>query len=345
VAAQPAGDAEWAATVAAAEQEGVLTMAGPPMQPYRLSIMQFEKAYPKIRVEYSGLSPAEFEARINSERRAGLSLWDLRIAGVSSTAFSDQIPAGWYEPIRPLIVRPEVLDDAKWLGGFDAGFMDNAKQYVYAFQAGAGGNIYVDRRVIPVAELNSLEGLFEPKWKGKIAMLDPRQRGAGNFVPLVLVKFGEEKARAFLVSQEPVITPTSRQLVDWAMSGRYPITMGMSPSDHADRLAKGIGKGVEPLILPPHQAIWTVGWGTIMRVAKAPHPNAAKVFVNWILSRDAQADWAKRGFVNSRRTDVEPGLEDSRIDAATMLEGLTFNSEKNADAALQGARIARDVLK
>ena len=340
-----AADPAWDELVKAAEAEGKLAIAGPPIQPYRLSIMEFQKAFPKIQLEYTGINDADFEAKLKTERQSGLYLWDLRIAGVSTTVFTQQIPAGWFDPIRPLFFLPEVLDDSKWLGGFEGGFLDNAKKYTYAFQAGLGGNIYVDRAVLPESKVKTLKDFLDPSLKGKIAMVDPRARGGTSALTLFMVVEGEKAACDLLQQQEPVLTRTPRQLVEWAMSGRYPITTGMSPSEYSDWRSKGLGKQVKPISLPPNQRNWTPGWGVMLLVNKAPHPNAAKLFANWMLTKEAQSDWAKRGFVNSRRTDVPPGLPATVLDAETFRSGLTFNSEASAPLGLKAAEIAQRCIK
>jgi len=335
----------WDELVKAAEAEGKLAIAGPPIQPYRLSIMEFQKAFPKIQLEYTGIADADFEAKLKTERQAGLNLWDLRIAGVSTTVFTEQIPAGWFDPIRPLFVRPDVVDDSKWLGGFEAGFLDNAKRYAYAFQAGLGGNIYVDRAALPESKVKTLKDFLEPSLKGKIAMVDPRMRGGTSALTLFMVVEGEQAACDLLAKQEPVLTRTPRQLVEWAMSGRYPISTGMSPSEYMDWKSKGLGKQVEAISLPPSQRNWTPGWGVLLLVNKAPHPAATKLFVNWMLTKEAQADWAKRGFVNSRRLDVASGLKETAVDVETFRTGLTFNSEASAPLGLKAAEIAQRCAK
>ncbi|NTI78452.1 ABC transporter substrate-binding protein [Rhizobium rhizogenes] len=334
----------WDKVVAAAEAEGTLTVLGPPIQPYRLSILEFQKAYPKIKLEYTGGSSPEFEARLRNERRVQQYLWDVMVAGFSGTAFSEQIPAGWFDPLRPLITRPDVLDDSKWLGGFDSGFLDAKKQYLYTFQAGKQNNLNIDRAIVSEAEFSKLEDLLDPKWKGKIAILDPRTRGSGHLVTLLLTVLGADKAKAFLVEQQPILATSNRQLSDWVAAGAYPITSGLSPSEVAQLKDTGLAKEVKALATPPKQTAWTPGWGAIGLLHNAPHPNAAKVFVNWLLSQEAQADWAKRGFVNSRRKDVQPGLPISALDETSFREGLTFNNEANAETALKAFALAKEVL-
>lgn len=337
-------DDDWAKVVAAAEAEGTLTVLGPPIQPYRLSILEFQKAYPKIKLEYTGGSSPEFEARLRNERRVQQYLWDVMVAGFSGTAFSEQIPAGWFDPLRPLITQPDVLDDSKWLGGFESGFLDANKQYLYAFQAGKQNNLNIDRSVIPEAEFSALEDLLDVKWKGKIAILDPRTRGSGHLVTLLLTALGPDKAKQFLVEQQPVLASSNRQLSDWVAAGAYPITSGLSPSEIAQLKDTGLAKGVQALATPPKRTAWTPGWGALALLHNAPHPNAARVFANWLLSQQAQADWAKRGFVNSRRKDVEPGLPISALDEASFRDGVTFNNGANAETALKAYGIAKEVL-
>lgn len=336
---------DWEDTVAAAEAEGKLTLLGPAIQPYRLSILEFQKAFPKIQLEYTGGTSPEFEARLRNERRVNLYLWDILVAGVSGSVFTDQIPAGWYDPIRPLITRPDVVDDAAWIGGFEGGFLDSGKTHVFAFQAGLQNNLNIDRAQIPEAELSSLEDLLDPKWAGRIALLDPRNRGSGHLITLLLTALGEEKTRAFLADQKLVLAGANRQLADWVAQGAYPITSGLSPSEIASLQAQGLARDVRALATPPNRTAWTPGWGAVALLHKAPHPNAAKVFVNWLLSREAQADWARRGFVNSRRRDVEPGLPISAIDERSFREGVTFNAAVTADVAQRAFALAKEVLR
>lgn len=336
---------DWDQVVAAAEKEGKLTILGPVIQPYRQSIEQFQAAYPKIKLQYTGVTSPEFEARIRSERRVNRHLWDITVLGFSGSAFTQQVPEGWYDPIRPLIVQPQVLADENWLGGFESGFLDQKKQYIYAFQAGKQNNVNIDRSQVSLAELDSLDDLLDPKFKGKIAILDPRTRGSGHLITLLQTVLGSEKAERFLKEQQPVIASTNRQLADWVAQGAYPITSGLSPSEIATLKDQGLAKSVEALQTPPEHTAWTPGWGAIALLHNAPNPNAAKVFVNWFLTQEAQADWAKRGFVNSRRSDVEPGLPASALSEEAFAKGLTFNSEANADKAQAATELAIKALK
>jgi iron(III) transport system substrate-binding protein len=335
----------WAAVVAAAEKEGRVVIAGPVIQPYREAIEQFRKAYPKIQLDYNSVTSPTFDARISSERRANRSITDVVVLGFSGAAFTQQIPGGWFDSIRPFVVSPDVLNDKNWLGGFDAGFLDAKKQYLYAFQAGKQNNLNIDRSVVPQAEFNKLEDLLDPKWRGKIAILDPRTRGSGHLVTLLQRSLGADAARRFLIEQKPVLASSNRQLADWVAQGAYPITSGLSPSEISSLKDQGLAKDVQALATPPEQTAWTPGWGAIGVLHSPPHPNASKVFINWFLSQPAQAEWNHRGFVNSRRTDVAPGLPLSALTDEAFRKGVSFNTESQAEAALQATELAKDALK
>src|SRR3990172_2447145 len=138
-AAQSGWQKEWEATLAAAEKEGEVSIAGPPGDAFRRAIGGgFSKHYPKIKVELLGGSGGDKVARILRERQAGVYGWDLYISGPTS-ALAAFKPAGAFEPLKPMLVLPEVRNDKEWIGGFDAGWTDTGKKIFYAFGGSLGG--------------------------------------------------------------------------------------------------------------------------------------------------------------------------------------------------------------
>jgi iron(III) transport system substrate-binding protein len=335
----------WQDLVRTAEAEGRVTVIGPPIEAHRETIQQFQKAYPKIRLELSGLTSAEYEPRIAAERKAGAYNWDVIVSGVSAAVYTVQIPGGWFASVRD-VIRPENAKDELWIGGFDSSFIDAAKKHVFALQATVSHMILVHRGIVPRTEIKDLADLLDPKWKGKIALYDPRSRGPGGtpFTQLVLA-VGEDNARKFLREQEPVLTTTTRQLAEWAMRGRYPITFGLAEGERAPYQAQGIGKEIEPIALPSKLQSVSPQWGAVTMLNNQPHPNAAAVFINWLLSQEAQADWAKRAQVNSRRTDVPLGDPASPISPESWVNGLKLNSEASAPLRLKVQRLVSEELK
>ena len=124
-----------AALIKAAQAEGVVIVHGPPGRTYEGQLSKaFEAAYPGIRVEYSGANNRTAVPKLFREREAGIHLWDVWMGG-PATILSQLMPRGVLQPLPPILL-PEITDDSKWMHGFDDGWMDNEKKYVYAFDAG-----------------------------------------------------------------------------------------------------------------------------------------------------------------------------------------------------------------
>jgi iron(III) transport system substrate-binding protein len=334
-AAQPAWQKEWDATLAAAEKEAEVSIAGPPGDAFRAAIVGgFGKLYPKIKVELLGGSGGEKVARILRERQAGVYGWDLYISGPTSglSAFK---PVGALDPLKPSLIFPEVKNDKEWIGGFDAGWADGDKKFFYVFGGTlAGDNIYLNRDLIAANEIRSAQDLLDPKWTGKIVIQDPRVEGKGLTDMLVIsLAYGEEMVRKLLRDQKLVITHDRRQLVEWLVRGRYPIALGLNEYVLVSFQKKGVGKNIIAVEDPKTGIYWASGSSGIALFNRAPHPNAAKVYVNWLLSRSGQLEWVKT-ITNSRRVDVPPAEP-----VSAMKPGRTYHNVQAEDMVAQRRRI------
>ncbi len=296
---------KWEKILADAKKEGKVAVAGPPGTAYRDVMRGFEKKYPEIALEFQSFTPANFTARFSNERQAGQYLWDIYVTGPTGFDISAK-KAGDLDPIRPLFILPEVLDEKAWFGGFDKAFLDSEKKYIFAFQAQITPQVLINREFVSEKDLNSIKGLLDPKWKGKIA----------------IGQMGEEFVRA-LLKQDLTLTRDDRQLADWLARGKFPIAIGVNDTDVAELQKLGVGAKVEPLGGKLAEA-WrlSTGWGAARLVNKAPHVNAATVYVNWLLSKEGQSAWATTVSRPSRRIDVprvagmspEPGIDYFDID-------------------------------
>jgi iron(III) transport system substrate-binding protein len=335
---------EWEATVAAAEKEGEVSLAGPPGDSFREALVAgFAKHYPKIKVELLGGSGGEKVARILRERQAGVYGWDLYISGPTSglSAFK---PVGALDPLKPALILPEAKNDKEWIGGFDAGWADGEKKFFYVFGGTlAGDNIYVNRDVITANDIRSAQDLLDPKWTGKIVIQDPRVEGKGLTDMLVIsLAYGEDIARKLLRDRKLVITHDRRQLVEWLVRGRYPIAMGLNEYVLVSFQKKGVGRNISAVEDPKTGIYWASGSSGIALFNRAPHPNAAKIYINWLLSRSGQLDWVKT-VTNSRRVDVPPAEPSS-----AMKPGRSYHNVQAEDMAVQRRRIqqlAKELLQ
>jgi iron(III) transport system substrate-binding protein len=288
--------------------------------------MRFQEAYPEIKVEYVGLDWAPLEPRLRTERDAGQYLWDVRVGGSGGVPYK-LAREGWFQPLRSALILPETMDDAQWLGGFEAGFADGTKRFSYAFTNDLAYSTRVNRTEIPERELVQAADLLDPRWRGRITLVDPRTQGSGRIGLSGLRKEqGDEFVRRLVTEQQPVVSGNLRQVAEWIVRGRYPIGVGLGSLAFAPFLEEGLGKDVHSLKTRVVPVI--TGNGVLYLMDGAPHPNAAKVFVNWLLTRETQAQWAQVTARNSRLLDAPPGDPELMPDPAQAADYLFLTTEE-----------------
>lgn len=117
---------------------------------------------------------------------------------------------------------------------------------------------------------------------------------------------GEDFVRK-LLAQDVAVMPQSRQLAEALVRGRYPIAFGISISDLETFTQEGLTQNAKPIAPDTREGTRiNTGFGNLLLINKPPHPNAAKVFANWLLSADGQKAYVEATAVNSRRLDVPP---------------------------------------
>jgi iron(III) transport system substrate-binding protein len=309
-AAEPAGaisEAEWNNLVAAAKQEGVLSLATYAGGGYRKVVEDFQAAFPGINVEHQQFqsSSRDYVPRLLQEQKAGLFSFD--IATMPNVEMLRQVkPAGGLEPLRPLLVRADVLDDASWNGGFARGFSDYDAQWGYVSIAIRIARVWVNTELVKDGEIRTVNDLIDPKWKGQIVAADPRTKGSG-FSPATVMRLKsgrDDVLKQFFKDQEPTILTDTRQLTEFMVRGRFAIGFGaVDKVILGDFLEQGLGKQLKPLDLDATDTV-TGDTNSLWYLARAPHPKAAQVFANWFLTQKGQASFSQNLLVNSRRTDV-----------------------------------------
>jgi ABC-type Fe3+ transport system substrate-binding protein len=341
-AAQAPTGAEWERLVAGAQQEGRLVVSGAPGDSWRAALTSFQTDYPGITVDYTGFNSRDFYPRLRQERQAGLNAWDVRVGGAASLEF-DAKNDGLTDPVRPLLILPEVTRPDAWLGGFDKIFLDKEGVYVPAFLAYELKGIYANRDLAPEAEVSSSEQLTDPRWKGQIVVQDPR--GGSGLVTLAsfLKAYGEDWVRDLLTKQDAVVTSDNRQQADWVVRGRYPIAVGFDTALLAEYQRQGVGLNVKPVERGVKR--WTNGFGAIHVIQGRPHPQATQLFVNWLLTRAVQERLTEITQLNSARLDVRPGNPELVIDPATLDQYLNVSQEEYRSLVEQTERLSRELVK
>jgi iron(III) transport system substrate-binding protein len=330
----------WKQVVAAAEKEGELNVSGPAGSLWRENLLTFHKAYPKINIRVTPFAGRDFWPRVMKEREVGQHLWDLRVGGAETQVYQLKKVNG-LAPVRDMFILPEVADEANWRGGFDHMFSDVDKKYVPSFTAYSSPLAYYNTKLIKAEDVGTFKDLLDPKWKGKIAMVDPRGGSTAVSMAIVYKKFGEQFVRTLLTTQSPVIVKNPRQMVGWFISGQYPIAMGMPNTSLLEFEAKGVEV---PLGRISGLDIWSVGVGSIQVLEPRPHPNATIVFVNWLLTKDVQNLVTKGAQMNSRRKDVEPNDKDRILEWDRYQDYVSGQSEEFFPSMNEFKTLAREIL-
>lgn len=334
-----AGEASWDEIVKAANAEGEVDVHGGPGQMFHhILVDAFHAAYPQIKVNFNGLSGRDAIPKIVRERAAGIYSLDVYNGGTSSILQSLK-PIGAFEPLRPAFILPEVLDDKAWLGGLDGGWIDTEKKYVFGFEATVTPMLTVNWDVVSHDQLKSYDDLLKPEFAGKIVWDDPRLPGQGvSVAQRFLVNYGADWLKRLFAQQKIAYIANPRQLAEWVVSGKYPIGIGLAPQELKIFQQQGLGKNVSDFLEPlPHPSL-EYGYGTISMLSHAPHPNAAKVYINWLLSKAGQTEWIKTGD-NSRRLDVP--VADPATEAKPGIAYIGEQNEENLPTRHQAEQIAK----
>ncbi|HEX3245465.1 MAG TPA: extracellular solute-binding protein [Chloroflexota bacterium] len=310
-AAKPAdgaiSDAAWNALVEGARQEGKFNIATYAGSGYRKVVDAFGAAFPGIAIEQSQFqsSSRDFAPRALQELKAGLYSWDVAI--MPPQEMLRQIrPAGGIEPVRPLIVRADVVNDAAWINGFEAGFHDIEKRWGYALTVSVSQSVWINPEQVKDGEITRVQDLLDPRWKGKIIASDPRTRGSGFSAATVMrLKTGDDDIiRKLYKDQEVLLATDPRVSTEDMVRGRHVISIG-AVDKHvlSDFRAQGLGQNLKyiPMADIDYQSS---SFNAVYFMKNAAHPKAAQVFINWALSKEAGALWAENLEDNSRRTDV-----------------------------------------
>ena len=296
-------EAEWAKTLAAAEKEGTVTVYGPPGKQYQDAITSFQEAYPKIKLNYVPGSGTNNAQRLLTERRAGKYLADAFVGG-SGTMILVLFKGGVLDSIPPQLILPETKDTLAWFEKKHH-YADSENQYVLMMQ----GSVQLDigaynTNLVNPAEVKSFWDLLQPKWKGKMAAFDPRDRGHIQRMRALYYNpsLGGEFLRRLFEEMDVTLGRDQRQLLDWLAAGKFHVYLFATSSDVEDARKKGLP--VEVLYGLPREGYMSGQFGHIALVKQMPHPNSTRIFLNWILSREGQIQWQKKTDNNSLRMDI-----------------------------------------
>ena len=307
---------DWAKVVEGAKKEGKLLIytasVGSPF--HRIVITAFEKKY-DIKVDLLEARASEVRERVRVEQSAGRFLGDLHHNGSTTTALMQRDgnfqPRGFIPNVRN-IESPYEADDIKI----------PAEVISYC--------LLVNRNIVkPADEPKSWKDLLDPIWTGKILSDDYRALGGGAvFFVVMYDTFGKEFHEK-LAAQKPVFSRDLANSERRVARGEFPLYLPFSLQNYNN--LKGLP--IKPIV--PAEGRPYVRFDLAM-LKNAPHPNAARVFMNHYLEPDSQLVFANAGYAPVVKGVVEKTLEEIRVLLATKAMGTT--TPERQDAMLELAK-------
>jgi len=294
---------KWNEILAAARKEGKVMVAASPHATVRRTLPAAFKKKFGITLEYLGIRTSQTAARLRAERRARMYTLDVIFGGAGSTVnilYAEKM----IDPLRPVLILPEVLDPSKWKKG-KLWFIDPGEKYILRLFNAVSANLYINTDYVNPKEFNSIKELLNPKWKGRISAYDPTLPGRGvSTGSFFYANIGAEFVKRLYLDQKPNFSRSGRQINDWLARGTYPISIDGSEARVKQLQEEGFPlKIIYSLSDLPSRV--TAGNGLLALLNNAPHPNAARVFLNWAVSKEG-LDVLSRGYLYpTTRNDVD----------------------------------------
>lgn len=298
-------DEEWDKTLAEARKEGkmiVYSTVGPSV---RIAIADAFKSKTGLEVEFIAGRGPEVIPKLFTERRAGLYLADAYIGG--TTPLINMLkPAGVLTSLKPHLFLPEVIDPQAWFQK-KLPWLDDEESLILIMVAWPGGakELAFNTNLVKREEISSYFDLLRPEFKGVINMQDPTISGKGQKwfqVALAVYPAIDINFMKALAKQEPVIIRDKRLQIEWLARGKHRVSL--LPDDATIAEFKSVGAPIDYLSPQETRPRLATSSGGLALIKDAPHPNAVKLFINWLLTREGQHIFSKAYPAQSTRVDV-----------------------------------------
>jgi iron(III) transport system substrate-binding protein len=204
------------------------------------------------------------------------------------------------------LLDPEVANPARWYQGRHH-YSDTERRYIFAWGGAPLNTVSYNTKLVDPKEIQSFADLLDPKWKGKIVSLSPADRGSGATSAAMYLnpKIGEKWFKRWIEEMDVLFVRDARQGAEWLALGRFAIgvfgisTQALQLQEQGFPVKAHLGHRLKEGDALSSSA------ANIMAFDGAPNPNAMKLFVNWVLSKETQSMFIKHvKRMDSLRTDV-----------------------------------------
>ena len=286
----------------------------------------FEKKY-GLKVNYIRGDASDLVLRITNEARAGKVQADAYDGTATSAGLKKEGLALKWTPAEAARLGKDYNDpDGFWVG-----------TNLYVLTPGFNTQL-----VKKGTEPRTLQDLLDPKWKGKMAWATtPNSSAAAGFIGLVLAEMGEEKGTVYLrdLAKQNIasMSVAARQVLDQVIAGEYSIALQIF--NHHTIISAQQGAPSDWIPVNPAMGVLSVAGVT----KDAPHPNAAKLLVDFLISPEGQQVYGKAGYI-----PVDPNVP--AIDDKLRPDGKNFRAifftPEAIDAAMpKWTKIYNDIFR
>lgn len=290
--AKPDWQAEWERTLEAAKKEGQLVVYTGSTN--SIFVREFQKEYPEIKVvEGVRGSTAQRTQILLAERRANKFTADILLGSPDHTLVGSLVRNGIVDELRPNFILQEVVNQSGWFNGKHH-YMDTGGKYFFMFEGNVrAADIAYNTSLVRSEEIRSYWDILDSRWKGKIVVPDPREarvRGITNSGLMLFYhhpEFGPGFIKRLFGDMDITLSRDYTQMMNWL--GRGKVAFNFFSKDAEEARKQGLPVAEFPPSHFKEGGILTSSRGVIALVNRAPHPNAARVFINWVLSRKGQA--------------------------------------------------------
>jgi len=245
-----------------------------------------------ISVEWTTLSAPDMAQRIGIEQRTKQPVVDVALFGFGGATYIQAKLNGHLQPV----LAPSTLEKVVWRVD-PAVLAPGDRDWLYIKVPFTG--ILVNTNLVkPEKEPKSYQDLLNPEWTGKIALQTPAIGGTGSgWFDAAYRTLGLDYMKA--LAKQVALVRTAFDTVDTVARGQYAISI--APSDI--RLRELLKQGAPIKVVYPREGahLSTQGGGF---VANAPHPNAAKLFLDWFYTKEGQTIFSAADQTVSVRKDV-----------------------------------------
>lgn len=230
-------------------------------------VKKFEQKYPFIKVDLFRTGGGPLLNKIQTEARGGRYAWDV-VSGRGEMVLplmEDKLLAPYRSPESKKIGSDLVGKEGYWTA-----------YYVNPYVLGYNTNL-VKKDEVP----KTYDQLLDPKWKGKKISIDNEAYG---LLSGLIRAWGKEKAVSYfrkLAAQEPVPMRGNTNRVQLTMAGEFSLIIAYAPT-----IQRETSRGA-PIDWVPLEPV-AVQVNPVMLAANSPHPNAAKLFIDFVLSKEGQ---------------------------------------------------------